>query len=76
MRTFVLIPGAGGSAWVWSRVTPLLVEAGEEAIAVELPGDDETAGLPRYAEMVVDAIGSRPDVVLVAGGCPSATWCW
>jgi len=67
VRTFVLIPGAGGSAWVWSRVTPFLVEAGHEAIAVDLPGDDETAGLARYTELVVDAIGSRPDVVLVAG---------
>jgi hypothetical protein len=48
-------------------VTWLLVEAGHEAIAVDLPGDDETAGLTRYTELVVDAIGSRPDVVLVAG---------
>lgn len=48
-------------------MTPLLVEAGHEAIAVDLPGDDETAGLPRYTELVVDAIGSRDDVVLVAG---------
>jgi hypothetical protein len=45
----------------------LLVEAGHEAIAVDLPGADETAGLPRYTDLVVDAIGSRPDVVLVAG---------
>ena len=44
-----------------------LVEAGHEAIAVDLPGDDETAGLPRYTELVVDAIGSRSEVVLVAG---------
>jgi hypothetical protein len=48
-------------------VTPLLIEAGHEAIAVDLPGDDETAGLPRYTDLVVGAIGSRPDVVLVAG---------
>jgi hypothetical protein len=41
-------------------VTPFLVEAGHEAIAVDLPGDDETAGLPRYTELVVDAIGSPP----------------
>jgi pimeloyl-ACP methyl ester carboxylesterase len=67
MRTFVFIPGAGGSAWVWSRVTPFLVGAGHEAIAVDLPGDDETAGLARYTELVVNAIGSRSDVVLVAG---------
>ena len=67
MPTFVLIPGAGGSSWVWSRVTRLLIEAGHEAIAVDLPGDDETAGLARYTELVVDAIGSRAEVVLVAG---------
>lgn len=67
VRSFVLIPGAGGSAWVWSRVTRFLLEAGHEAIAVDLPGDDETAGLLRYTELVVDAIGSRPNVVLVAG---------
>ena len=67
VATFVLIPGAGGSAWVWSRVTRLLAEAGHEAIAVDLPGDDETAGLGRYTELVVDAIGSRIEVVLVAG---------
>ena len=65
--TFVLIPGAGGSAWVWSRVTPLLLGAGHEAIAVDLPGNDETAGLERYAELVLDAFGERAEVVLVAG---------
>ncbi len=43
------------------------MEAGHEVIAVDLPGDDETAGLSRYAELVVDAIGSRFEVVLVAG---------
>jgi Alpha/beta hydrolase family len=31
------------------------------------PGDDETAGLIRYTELVVEAIGSRPEVVLLAG---------
>jgi alpha/beta hydrolase family protein len=67
MGTFVLVPGAGGSAWVWSRVTPFLVEAGHDVIAVELPGDDDTAGLPRYTELVVDAIGAHAGVVLVAG---------
>ncbi|GAA2470896.1 alpha/beta hydrolase [Terrabacter carboxydivorans] len=67
MTTFVLIPGAGGSAWVWSRVAAFLLEAGHEVLAVDLPGDDETAGLDRYTELVVDAIGSRADPVLVAG---------
>jgi pimeloyl-ACP methyl ester carboxylesterase len=66
MSTFVLIPGAGGAAWYWSRVVPLLEEAGHTAIAVDLPGDDDTAGLAEYAGLVVDAIGDRTDVALVA----------
>jgi hypothetical protein len=65
-RTFVLIPGAGGTAWYWHRVVPLLQEAGHEAIAVDLPGDDPAAGLPEYARLVASAIGSRGNVVLVA----------
>ena len=35
------------SAFVRPRATAFLEEAGHDAIAVELPGDDETAGLPR-----------------------------
>jgi hypothetical protein len=65
-RTFVLIPGAGGTAWYWHRVVPLLQAAGHEAIAVDLPGDDPAAGLPEYARLVEGAIGSRSNVVLVA----------
>jgi hypothetical protein len=63
---FVLIPGAGGIAWYWHRVVPLVTAAGHEARAVDLPGDDARAGLDTYADRVVDAIGSRSDVVLVA----------
>ena len=66
MSTFVLIPGAGGTAWYWHRIIPLLQRAGHEAIAVDLPGDDPTAGLPEYTRLVADAIGDRDDVVLVA----------
>ena len=66
MSTFVLIPGAGGTAWYWHRVVPLLREAGHEAIPVDLPGDDPAAGLPEYTRLVIDAIGGSDDVVLVA----------
>lgn len=64
--SFVLIPGAGGMAWYWHPVVRLLREAQQEAIAVNLPGDDESAGLDEYAEIVLQAIGDRRDVVLVA----------
>lgn len=66
MSTFVLIPGAGGDPWYWHRVIPLLQEAGHSALAVELPGADRSAGLDDYADLVVEAIGHREDVVLVA----------
>jgi pimeloyl-ACP methyl ester carboxylesterase len=61
-----MIPGAGGAAWYWYRVVPLLEDAGHEAIAVDLPGDDERKGIHAYADLVVDAIGRRRDVALVA----------
>jgi pimeloyl-ACP methyl ester carboxylesterase len=66
VSTIVLLPGAGGTAWYWSRVVPLLQEAGHHAIAVDLPGDDESAGLADYADLVMDAIGEHEGVVLVA----------
>jgi pimeloyl-ACP methyl ester carboxylesterase len=66
MTTFVLLPGAGGAAWYWHRVVPLLERAGHAAVAVDLPGPDEDAGLTAYADRVVAAIGDRRDVVLVA----------
>ena len=66
MSTFVLIPGAGGMAWYWHRVVPLLERAGHEALAIDLPGDDESAGLRAYADLVVASIGARTDVTLVA----------
>lgn len=77
MATFVLVPGAGGVAWYWHRVVPLLEEARHDAIAVDLPGDDEQAGLSAYADCVVEAIGRR-HVVLVAqslGGFTAALVC-
>jgi pimeloyl-ACP methyl ester carboxylesterase len=66
MASFVLVPGAGGMAWYWHRVVPLIRAAGHEPIAVELPGDDTHAGLAVYADIVIRAIAERSDVVLVA----------
>jgi len=65
-RTFVLIPGAGGSAWYWHRVLPLLQQHGHAAIAVDLPGDDPEAGLHEYADLVTTAASGHEAVVLVA----------
>jgi pimeloyl-ACP methyl ester carboxylesterase len=43
-----------------------LQRAGHDALAVDLPGDDEQAGLPEYAQLVVDGAAGCSEVVLVA----------
>jgi pimeloyl-ACP methyl ester carboxylesterase len=51
---------------------------GHTAKAVDLPGDDESAGLSRYTELVVEAIDGADDVALVAqslGGFTAAMAC-
>jgi pimeloyl-ACP methyl ester carboxylesterase len=60
--TYVLVPGAGGDAWHWHRVVPLL----DDAIAVELPTGDPDAGLQEYADAITQAAGDRENVTLVA----------
>jgi hypothetical protein len=39
---------------------------GHDVVAMDLPTDDESAGLSEYADTVVDAIGDRTDLVVVA----------
>ncbi|MBW8710334.1 MAG: alpha/beta hydrolase [Mycobacterium sp.] len=61
--TYALIPGAGGSAWYWHRVAPLL----PDAIAIDLSADDDSADLTTYADTVVDAVAGAADpLILVA----------
>jgi len=66
MVTYVLIHGAGSDSWYWHRVIPELRARGHEVVAADLPCDDDSAGLSTYADVVVDAIGQRHDVVIVA----------
>ena len=69
MATFVLIPGAGSDAWYWHLVVPELRAAGHDTVAVDLPCDDDTAGLDDYTDAVVDAVGARAmtdELVVVA----------
>jgi pimeloyl-ACP methyl ester carboxylesterase len=64
---FALVPGAGGAAWYWHRLVPELEARGHEAVAVDLPADDDSAGLREYADAVMTAIGdTNGDLVLVA----------
>lgn len=66
MAYYVLVPGAGGSAWYWHRLTPLLLARGHDVVAVDLPAADDTAGLYAYAEVVEAVLSARRDVILVA----------
>ena len=66
MSTYVLVHGAGGSSWDWHLVEAELRQRGHEVIAPDLPCDDDAAGLPEYADAVVEAVGDRAGVVLVA----------
>ncbi|MGH2558546.1 MAG: alpha/beta fold hydrolase [Thermomicrobiales bacterium] len=66
MATYVLIHGAGDVAWYWHLVTAELRERGHDVVAMDLPCNDESAGLAAYADTVVDAIGDRTDLIVVA----------
>ncbi|GAA3512946.1 pimeloyl-ACP methyl ester carboxylesterase [Streptosporangium album] len=66
MATYVLIHGAGSNAWYWHLVAPLLRARGHDVVAPDLPCDDDSAGLAEYADVVVDAVGGRTDLVVVA----------
>jgi pimeloyl-ACP methyl ester carboxylesterase len=66
MSTFVLIHGAGDVGWYWHLVEAALRERGHDAVAPDLPCDDDAAGLPEYTNAVVEAVGDRIDLVVVA----------
>jgi len=66
MASYVLIHGAGSDSWYWHRVRPELERRGHVVVAPDLPCDDDSAGLLEYRDTVLDAIGDRRDLVLVA----------
>jgi pimeloyl-ACP methyl ester carboxylesterase len=66
MATYALIHGSGDSAFYWHLLAPELRERGHDVVAVDLPCDDESAGLTEYAETVVAAIGARTELIVAA----------
>jgi pimeloyl-ACP methyl ester carboxylesterase len=66
MATFALIHGGGDVGWYWHLVERELRRRGHDVVAPDLPCDDDSAGLPEYADTVVDAIGDGHDLVVVA----------
>ena len=66
MATYVVIHGAGDVAWSWHLVSAELRERGHDVVAVDLPSEDESASFSDYADVVVEAIGERTDLIVVA----------
>src|SRR5262245_13911925 len=66
MATYVLIHGAGDVGWYWHLVEAELRGRGQDVVAMDLPVEDDAAGLSEYADVVIDAIGSRRDLIVVA----------
>lgn len=64
--TFALVPGAGGQGWYWHRLVPELEARGHDAVPIDLPADDDTAGLAEYVDTIVESLGDRDPVVVVA----------
>jgi pimeloyl-ACP methyl ester carboxylesterase len=66
MTTFTVIHGAGDTGANWEPVGAELRARGHDMIAPDLPCDDPAAGLREYTDTVVQAIGDRSELVLVA----------
>jgi pimeloyl-ACP methyl ester carboxylesterase len=66
MATYVLIHGAGDVGWYWHLEEAELRARGHDVVAPDLPCEDDSAGLPEYADAVIEAIGDRTDLVVVA----------
>lgn len=75
MATYVLIPGAASDSWYWHFVTERLTALGHDVVAPDLPCEDDDAGIEEYADVVVDAIGDRHDLIVVAQSMGGFTAC-
>jgi pimeloyl-ACP methyl ester carboxylesterase len=64
--TYVLIHGAGDVGWYWHLVEADLRARGHVVVAMDLPVDDDDAGLSVYADVAVEAIGSRNNLIVVS----------
>ncbi|MFI1094348.1 alpha/beta fold hydrolase [Streptomyces sp. NPDC020917] len=63
MATFVLVPGADGSAWYWHLVVPELRAGGHDVVSLDLPAQD-SADLDTLADAIA---GAASEAVAEAG---------
>lgn len=66
MSILCLVHGANQGTWCWERLIPELEVRGHQAIAMDLPIDDPSTSLSRYADVVIQSLqGIDDDVILV-----------
>ncbi len=66
VTTFALVHGSWHGAWCWELLAPLLMQAGHDVVATDLPIDDPTATCDTFADIVCSALdGCSEDVVVV-----------
>jgi hypothetical protein len=66
VATFLLVPGGGCDPSCWRFVVTELAERGHRGVAIDLPAEDDSAGLDAYAAAVAaqcPSDGGRPIVV-------------
>lgn len=66
MATYVLIHGAASDSWYWHPLAAQLQTRGHDVVAPDMPITDDSAGLSEYTDSVIDAIGDRTDLIVVA----------
>jgi pimeloyl-ACP methyl ester carboxylesterase len=66
MATYVLIHGAAVDSWYWQPLAAELRDRGHDVVAVDLPNTEESAGLAEYTDAVVESVGGRTGLIVVA----------
>jgi pimeloyl-ACP methyl ester carboxylesterase len=67
VTTFALVHGGNHGAWCWDLVVPELKRRGADAITMDLPIDDPSAGLEEYVAAVLAALEGAPHDVCIVG---------
>jgi pimeloyl-ACP methyl ester carboxylesterase len=67
MATFGLVHGSWQASWVWTAVSFELEKLGHRAVAADMPCEDPDAGADEYAAVMVEALSSEDDDVILVG---------
>src|ERR1700677_421818 len=67
MSVFALVHGGAHGGWCWELLVPELEKRGHATVAPDLPIEDDAAGALEYARVVVAALATTHDDVVVVG---------